>query len=124
VSNGCVYPDASVTRGPVQTTLEDDDTITNPRVIVEVLSESTEAFDRGEKFRGYASIPSLEEYVLLAQDSAQVEVFTRQADGWLLRRYAAGETVALASIHVSLSVEALYAGLLEAPEPTTSAPRA
>ena len=113
-----------MTRGPVQTTLEDDDTITNPRVIVEVLSESTEAFDRGEKFRGYASIPSLEEYVLLAQDSAQVEVFTRQADGWLLRRYAAGETVALASIHVSLSVEALYAGLLEAPEPTTCAPRA
>jgi Uma2 family endonuclease len=123
LSSGYVYPDASVTCSPVQTAPEDDETITNPRVVVEVLSESTEAFDRGEKFRGYASIPSLEDYVLLAQDGARVEVFTRQPDGWLLRRYAAGETVTLASIHVSLAVDALYTGVLEPAEPSAAGER-
>ena len=62
VREGYVYPDASVSCPPVQTAPDDNETISNPRLIVEVLSESTEAFDRGDEFRGYASIPSLQDF--------------------------------------------------------------
>jgi Uma2 family endonuclease len=110
---GYVYPDASVTCPPVQTPPEDNETISNPRLIVEVLSESTEAFDRGDKFRGYASIASLQDYLLLSQDAARVDLFSRRSEGWLLRSYVAGDSLGLASIDATLSVDALYAGLFD-----------
>jgi Uma2 family endonuclease len=110
---GYVYPDASVTCPPVQTAPDDNETISNPRLIVEVLSESTEAFDRGDKFRGYASIPSLQDYLLLGQDAARVDLFSRRPEGWLLRSYTTGDSLELASIDATLSVDALYAGLLD-----------
>jgi len=110
---GYVYPDASVTCPPVQTAPEDNETISNPRLLVEVLSESTEAFDRGDKFRGYASIPSLQDYLLLSQDAARVDLFSRRTEGWLLRSYVAGDSLELASIDSTLSVDALYAGLFD-----------
>ncbi|MBN1606564.1 MAG: Uma2 family endonuclease [Polyangiaceae bacterium] len=110
---GYVYPDASVTCPPMQTAPEDTETISNPRLIVEVLSESTEAFDRGDKFRGYASIPSLQDYLLLSQDAARVDLFSRRPEGWLLRSYVAGDSLELASIEATLSVDALYAGLFD-----------
>lgn len=119
---GYVYPDASVTCPPVQTAPADDETIANPRVLVEVLSPSTEAFDRGEKFRGYASIPSLEEYLLLSQDAPRADLFARCPEGWLLRSYAAGESLRLGSIDVSLSVDALYSGLVDEAEQTGAWP--
>ena len=65
------------------------DTLLNPRVIVEVLSESTEAYDRGDKFRHYRQIASLQEYVLVAQDRPYVERHVRQPDGsWLMTEFA------------------------------------
>ncbi len=60
------------------------DTLVNPTVIVEVLSPSSEAYDRGEKFAHYRRLDSLMDYVLVAQDKVRVEHYTRQGDGWLL----------------------------------------
>src|SRR5579859_3998005 len=79
------YPDISVVCGPPQ--LEDriQDTLLNPILIVEVLSPSTESYDRGKKFQHYRTLESLQGYVLIAQDSIRVEYYARQADGrWLL----------------------------------------
>jgi len=107
-----VYPDASVTCPPVEMDPVDADTIQNPRVVFEVLSESTEAFDRGEKFAGYRTVPSLDEYVLLSQKEPRVEHFARQGDGsWVLRAFGGNDVVPLPSLGVELSIEALYAGI-------------
>lgn len=78
-----VYPDASVICGDREYDREDPNrhTVLNPRVIVEVLSPSTEAYDRGDKFEYYQGIVSLEEYVLIAQDRPSVQSFLRQPDG-------------------------------------------
>ena len=61
---------------------EDDefDTLLNPRVVIEILSDSTEKYDRGARFGHYQQVPSVQEYVLIAQDKPQVERFVRQAD--------------------------------------------
>ena len=90
------------------------DTLLNPRLIVEVLSDSTEAYDRGDKFVGYRTIPSLRTYVLASQREARIEVFSLQADGsWALRTYGPGERAALTDIDVLLDVDAVYKGVLE-----------
>jgi Uma2 family endonuclease len=83
------YPDVVIYCDKPQ--FEDDafDTLLNPRAIVEVLSDSTEKYDRGAKFRHYRQIPSLQEYVLVAQDEALAERHVRQPDGsWLLTEFA------------------------------------
>jgi Uma2 family endonuclease len=83
-----VYPDASVICGPAQYDPKDANhhTIINPRVIVEVLSPTTEAYDRGDKFEFYQGISSVEEYVLIAQDRPSVQTFLRQGDGtWSMK---------------------------------------
>ena len=77
------YPDVSVICGETQFADEERDVILNPVLIVEVLSESTEAFDRGKKFSSYQQIESLREYLLVAQDEFVVEHYLRQEDGWL-----------------------------------------
>ena len=78
------YPDIAVVCGDVQ--FEDDqvDTLLNPTLIIEVLSPSTEAYDRGAKFGYYRRLASLREYMLVAQDKMLVEHFVREDDGWLL----------------------------------------
>lgn len=79
------YPDVVITCEKPR--FEDDkfDTLLNPQSIVEVLSDSTEKYDRGKKFELYRQIDSLREYVLISQDRAHVEVFTRDGDGpWKL----------------------------------------
>jgi Uma2 family endonuclease len=82
----------------------------NPDVIVEVLSESTEAYDRGKKFEHYRQIPSLKQYVLIAQDRHSVEVFTRTGtDEWTLRaEQSASASVDLTSIECSLPLSEVY----------------
>lgn len=67
------YPDVMVVAGEIQLQAGRRDTITNPTMIVEVLSESTQAYDQGDKFKAYRTIPSFEEYVLISQSSYQVE---------------------------------------------------
>ena len=97
------YADASVTCGSVEThrVVKNGralgEAITNPAVIVEVLSEATQDYDRGEKFGHYMRIPSLKEYVLVAQDKARVEVFRRPVGGghWTRDAAMAGQTITL-----------------------------
>lgn len=112
------YPDVLIVCGQVETAEEDDDTITNPRVVFEVLSTSTERYDRGAKFRHYQQLPSMQEYILVSQDEAVVERFTRQADGsWALVSFVGLEAVlALNSVPVQVPLADIYAGV-EFPDP-------
>jgi len=110
-----VYPDGSVVCGRAEFLDEQRDTLLNPRVIVEVLSDSTEAYDRGEKFAGYRSVLSLEQYVLASQKEPLLEVFTRQHDGgWTLRVYGPGERAELPSLGCALEVDRVYLDVFEA----------
>lgn len=105
-----LYPDLVVVCGEPQ--LEDDyfDTLVNPTVLVEILSESTERYDRGRKFGFYRTIESLAEYVLVAQDELRVEQYSKQPDGrWLLTDYRSPEDVVeLASIQCTLKLSEVY----------------
>lgn len=107
-----VYPDASVVCTQPEYTDETRDTLTNPQVVVEVLSESTEAYDRGEKFESYQTIASLGCYVIASQTKARLEVFTRQDGGWLLRSYGPGEQAVLATLDCSINVDRVYTDVL------------
>jgi Uma2 family endonuclease len=79
------YPDVVVVCGPPQFLDDQRDTLLNPTLIAEVLSPSTEAFDRGRKFEHYRSLESLAEYLLVGSQRVSAELYTRQADGrWLL----------------------------------------
>ncbi len=104
------YPDVIVVCGEPQFEDQEFDTLLNPTVIVEVLSESTELYDRGKKFSFYRTIESLAEYLLVAQDECRIEQFVRQADGgWLLSEHRATEdTVKLTSIQCSLELREVY----------------
>jgi Uma2 family endonuclease len=104
------YPDIMVTCGPIQYADKVEDTFTNPRLIIEVLSPSTMNYDRGEKFRFYRSIPSLSDYLLIAQDSVRVEHYRRQPDNsWLFREFTSpAESVELTSIGCQLDIPPLY----------------
>ena len=109
------YPDLPVVcgspefdpAGPAETTL------LNPRLIVEVLSDSTEAFDRGAKFTDYREIESLREYVLVSQHAPLVEVYLRQDDGTWRFQPSAGlaATARLQSIGIELPLAEVYAGV-------------
>jgi Uma2 family endonuclease len=102
------YPDVTIVCGPVVRDPEDPHAITNPRVIVEVLSRSAEAYDRGDKFEHYQTIASLQQYVLIAHGERAIEVWTRTDDGWQCARAADGEVAALTAIDAHLDVGALY----------------
>jgi len=103
------YPDALVVCGPAQFDPEDANAITNPRLVVEVLSDSTELYDRTTKFEHYKRVPSLCDYVLLSQHDAHVEVFSRAEGGrWLYADARGGESVALPSIGGALEVDRVY----------------
>jgi len=109
-----VYPDASVVCGGVEYLDAANDTLLNPKVIVEVLSPSTEGYDRGDKFAQYRSIPSVSHYVLAAQDKPLVEVYTRQDDGsWNYRAYGPGEKAALSAIACELDVDMVYTDVFD-----------
>jgi Uma2 family endonuclease len=78
------YPDVLIICGKPQFDDDREDVLLNPLVIFEVLSPSTESYDRGTKFTHYRSIPSLMTYVLVAQDQAYVECYARDSRGWIL----------------------------------------
>ncbi len=86
------------------------DTLLNPRVIVEVLSESTEGYDRGTKFSHYRTLPSLQEYVLVSQDRPLVERYLRQENGWAFSDVAGlSETFEFAAVAVRVPLAEIYA---------------
>lgn len=102
------YPDVMVFCGEIQGDVADPQrAATNPTVIVEVLSDSTEEYDRGEKFENYKSIPSFEEYVLVHQNKRAFEVFSRK-DGWTRHAAGPGESIELVSLGIQLSVDEIY----------------
>ncbi|MEQ1569740.1 MAG: Uma2 family endonuclease [Myxococcota bacterium] len=104
------YPDLTVVCTRLQVADDDPHGIGNPIVVVEVLSDGTEAYDRGAKAAHYRQIPSLREYVLVSQHEPHVEVYRRNAeDRWELYEWFAGGRLALASLGVELDVDALYA---------------
>lgn len=105
------YPDASVVCGNSKFQDLRRQALLNPLLIIEVLSDSTETYDRGKKFWHYRHLPSLQEYVLIAQDEPLVEVFHRQADGqWLLRTFEGLDAmVHFESIDVDVPMRDLYA---------------
>ncbi|MBM3736815.1 MAG: Uma2 family endonuclease [Acidobacteria bacterium] len=109
-----VYPDIAVICGKAALTDETRDTLTNPKVIVEVLSPSTEDYDRGGKFVLYRGLPSFEEYVLVAQDAPRIEVFHRTPEGnWLLRIFDGLDAeVRLESLGISIPLSEIYSGIL------------
>lgn len=110
------YPDLSVACPP---RLEDDhrDTLINPTVLIEVLSPSTEDYDRGGKFADYRTLPSLREYVLVHQDAVLLEHHARQSDGaWLLREVRVG-TLQLASVGCAIPLREIYARVFDDPAP-------
>lgn len=104
------YPDASVVIGEGVVDDTDVDVLLNPAVLFEVLSQSTESYDRGEKFRHYSTIESLRDYVLISQDQCQVECFSRTGDGeWTDRMFRGREAVLeVPSIPFSLPLSDLY----------------
>ena len=108
-----VYPDVSVVCGPPS--IEDDDVLANPTIVVEVLSATTEQYDRGLKWDGYQLIPSLTDYVLVSQDRARIEHFGRTTEGrWIYTSAGVGDKVVLTGGTV-LAVDPIFAGVLELP---------
>ncbi len=106
------YPDASVYCDPIEYDEDDSgiETATNPTVVFEVLSESTERYDRGFKAENYRRLESLRVYVLVAQDSPHVEVYERQGDhSWLLREYKGLDAAApIPAIDIVLPLSEIY----------------
>ena len=117
----CNYPDASVICDPLQFDDQHRDTVLNPTLIAEVLSDSTEAYDRGKKFDHYRKLASLREYLLVAQDSPTLERFSRNPDGTWTLTIASGleQSLQLAAIGVTLSLAEVYdkVDFPAAPEP-------
>ncbi len=104
------YPDVMTIVGGLQMLDNRIDTVTNPNLIIEVLSESTKDYDRGEKFRSYRSIPSFAEYLLVDQYSIHVEHFAKNAQGqWVLTDYDdRADVIALTSIDCELLLATIY----------------
>lgn len=113
-SGNFVYPDVTVICGPLE--LHDDsDAVVNPATIVEVLSKSTESYDRGDKWKDYQTIPSLADYVLVSQRIPRIEHFRRGADGaWTYRVAGPGGRLELANGAV-LAVDEIYERAFELP---------
>jgi len=109
------YPDCTVICGDLQYDGDRKDVVLNPLLIVEVLSPSTEGYDRGKKFELYRTIASFREYLIVHQDRRHVEHYSKQDDGsWLLREYIGeGSSVGIARLDVQIPVAELYASALD-----------
>jgi len=104
------YPDVTLVCGTPEFEDEHRDTLLNPTALVEVLSDSTEAYDRGVKSEPYRKLPSLKEYLLIAQDRPHVEQYVRQTEsGWLLREVAETDgSICLDSAPIILPMSEIY----------------
>jgi Uma2 family endonuclease len=103
------YPDVVVVCGERRFEDSHVDTLLNPTVLIEVLSESTEAYDRGDKFAHYRRLDSLAEYVMIAQDKIRVEQYARQGNKWILTEFSQlSDTLPLASIGCDLPLREIY----------------
>ncbi|MEL7357278.1 MAG: Uma2 family endonuclease [Cyanobacteria bacterium J06560_6] len=114
-TNNYTYPDASVTCDERDKTTSEY--ITYPCLLVEVLSKSTEAYDRGGKFRLYQNNPCLKDYLLVSSTRVEMDLYHKNDAGdWLIINYQAGDTVELKSINLSFPIEQVYRNLTLTPE--------
>jgi Uma2 family endonuclease len=105
------YPDVSVTCDDRDKTTTQY--ITYPCLIVEVLSDSTEAYDRGEKFYRYRRNPVLQEYVLVSAKSIAIDLYAKNSEGeWVFTQYRTGDTIELKSIDLSFPIDRVYRGIV------------
>ncbi|MBP7284152.1 MAG: Uma2 family endonuclease [Leptospiraceae bacterium] len=104
------YPDVSIVCGQPEFLDDNEDTLTNPIVLIEVLSTSTEKYDRGAKFALYRNIPSVQEYILVSSEEKKIESFFRKGEEWIFRESKSESTnnFHLQSMEVELSLEAIY----------------
>jgi Uma2 family endonuclease len=106
---GFVYPDATVVCGRAEAYPGTTDVLTNPSLLIEVLSEGTEKFDRGDKFEGYRTIPTLRHYVMVSSKHRLVEHYERaEGDAWTLRTYGPGSELRVKGPDAALAVDELY----------------
>jgi len=116
------YPDVVAVCGEREFQDSEVDTLLNPTLLIEVLSPSTEAYDRGKKFFHYRRLKSLREYVLITQDRVYVERYTRQGEEWLLTELSSlDDSLRLASIDCNVPLREVYAKL-EFPGNTEASP--
>ena len=102
------YPDVTVVRGALEVDPRSSNTVTNPTVLVEVLSESTSAYDRGEKLEEYKTIESLEAVLLVSQTSRRIEVHRRGPRGFSTEILTAGQVCPLECTGAQLDIDAIY----------------
>lgn len=108
-----VYPDVSVVCGALD--IQKNDALANPTIVVEVLSATTEPYDRGLRWEGYQRLGSLQDYVLVSQSEPRIEHFRRAPDGsWIYRAAGPGDPVKLSTDTV-LTVDDVFAGAFEIP---------
>ncbi len=108
-ADGVLYPDVFVTCDPVDLSPERETHKSAPKLVIEVLSPSTAAYDRGRKFELYQQLPSLQEYVLVEADRPHVDLFRRNAEGlWVLHPAGPGASVTLSSLGLTLSMDQVY----------------
>jgi Uma2 family endonuclease len=109
------YPDVTVICGPSERDPESASHVTNPKLVVEVLSNSTADYDRGEKLQHYQQIPSLELIVLVDHATPRIDLWTRSPElGWQLATFGTGQVVSLDAIKCTLAVDAVYAAARDA----------
>jgi Uma2 family endonuclease len=114
-SNDYTYPDVSVTCDDRDKTTTQY--ITYPCLIIEVLSKSTEAYDRGGKFRMYRQNPVLQDYVLVSSEKIEIDLYRKTESGsWEIINYQAGDNIELKSVNLTFPIERIYEGISFVPE--------
>lgn len=108
------YPDVTIVWGPTERDPESPTHVTNPQVVIEVLSDGTEDYDRGEKLAHYKQAPSLAAVVLVSHRERKIEVWTRAGAVWGVATHASGEIASLSPIDCRLDVDAVYDAASEA----------
>ena len=108
------YPDGMLIADPVELKPGRKDTVINPLLLAEVLSESTERYDRGNKFEAYRTLPSFQEYLLIDQSRPHVEQYAKQSERqWLFTEHSGLDArVNLVSVPVELALKDLYEGVI------------
>ncbi len=107
------YPDVTVVCGPTERLRTSDTTVVNPKLVVEITSDSSEHYDRGPKLERYQTIPSLVSIVVVSHREPLVEVWIRQGAAWAKTESRRGERAMIAPLAVELDVDALYAAAAE-----------